>query len=66
MSLLGLEFHWDFARLTDIKHTLSGFKTAFYIGSVLLTGEYGCQDVNRNVRGFKFAWYVGQTFEGPS
>ena len=33
LELLGLELHWDFARLTDLKHTLSGFKTAFYIGA---------------------------------
>ncbi|HKF43035.1 MAG TPA: hypothetical protein VKG01_08050 [Thermoanaerobaculia bacterium] len=33
LVLLGLEMHWDFARQTDFKHTLSGFKTAFYIGT---------------------------------
>ena len=32
LSVFGLELHWDFARLTDFKHTLSPFKTAFYIG----------------------------------
>jgi Tol biopolymer transport system component len=31
--LLGLELHWDFARQTDFKNTLSGFQTAFYIGT---------------------------------
>jgi hypothetical protein len=33
LVLLGLELHWDFARQTDFKSTLSGFKTAFYIGT---------------------------------
>jgi Tol biopolymer transport system component len=33
LVLLGLELHWDFARQTDFKHTLSGFQTAFYIGT---------------------------------
>ena len=33
VSLLGLDFHWDFARLWDFKNTLSGFKTSFYIGA---------------------------------
>jgi len=32
LNLLGLPLHWDFARLWDLKHTLSSFKTAFYIG----------------------------------
>ena len=32
VNLLGLPLHWDFARLTNIRHTLSSFKTAFYIG----------------------------------
>jgi hypothetical protein len=33
VSLLGLDLHWDFARLWDFKNTLSGFKTSFYIGA---------------------------------
>jgi len=33
VSLLGLDLHWDFARLWDFKKTLSGFKTSFYIGA---------------------------------
>jgi Tol biopolymer transport system component len=33
LSLLGLPLHWDFARQTDLKNTLSGFQTAFYIGT---------------------------------
>ena len=33
LSLLGLDLHWDFARLWDFKKTLSGFKTSFYIGA---------------------------------
>ena len=32
VSFLGLELHWDFSRLTNLQHTLSGVKTAFYIG----------------------------------
>ncbi len=32
VTLLGLELHWDFARLTNLKHTLSGVQTSFYIG----------------------------------
>jgi hypothetical protein len=32
LNFLGLPLHWDFARLWDFKHTLSSFKTAFYIG----------------------------------
>jgi Tol biopolymer transport system component len=30
---LGLPLHWDFARQTDLKQTLSGFQTSFYIGT---------------------------------
>ena len=33
VSFLGLDLHWDFARLWDFKRTLSGFKTSFYIGT---------------------------------
>ena len=32
VTLLGLELHWDFSRLTNLKHTLSGVQTSFYIG----------------------------------
>ena len=32
LSLLGLELHWDFAKLTNLKRSLSGLKTSFYIG----------------------------------
>ena len=32
LNFLGLPLHWDFARLWDFKHTLSSFRTAFYIG----------------------------------
>jgi hypothetical protein len=32
LNFLGLPLHWDFARLWTFKHTLSSFKTAFYIG----------------------------------
>ncbi len=30
--LLGLQLHWDFAKLTDLKHTQGRLKTSFYIG----------------------------------
>ena len=33
LNLLGLPLHWDFARQTDLKQTLSGFMTSFYIGT---------------------------------
>lgn len=33
VSLLGLNLHWDFARLTDLKQSQSGLKTSFYIGT---------------------------------
>ena len=32
-NFLGLTLHWDFAHLTDFKHTYSGLKTSFYIGT---------------------------------
>jgi hypothetical protein len=32
LTFLGLPLHWDFAKLTDLKKTLSGFRTSFYIG----------------------------------
>ncbi|HTD53495.1 MAG TPA: BamA/TamA family outer membrane protein [Thermoanaerobaculia bacterium] len=32
VQLFGLQLHWDFARLTDLKKTLSGYRTAFFIG----------------------------------
>ena len=34
INILGLPLHWDFARLTDLKHVKSSFRTAFYIGPV--------------------------------
>jgi hypothetical protein len=33
ISLLGLQLHWDFAKLWDFRQTLSGLKTSFYIGA---------------------------------
>jgi len=33
ISLLGLNLHWDFAKLTDLKQSQSGLKTSFYIGT---------------------------------
>lgn len=33
LTLLGLQLHWDFAKLWDFKNTLSGLKTSFYIGT---------------------------------
>ena len=33
LSLLGLELHWDFSKLTDFKKSLSGLRTSFYIGT---------------------------------
>jgi Tol biopolymer transport system component len=32
VQLFGLQLHWDFARLTDLKKTLSGYRTSFFIG----------------------------------
>ena len=32
-SLFGLQLHWDFSKLTDLKSTTSGLKTSFYIGA---------------------------------
>jgi hypothetical protein len=32
LNFLGLPLHWDFARQTNLKHTLTSFRTAFYIG----------------------------------
>ncbi|HEX9147627.1 MAG TPA: hypothetical protein VF958_00570, partial [Thermoanaerobaculia bacterium] len=33
IEFLGLQLHWDFAKLWDFKKTLSGLKTSFYIGA---------------------------------
>lgn len=33
LTLLGLQLHWDFSRLTDFKQSLSGLRTSFYIGT---------------------------------
>jgi hypothetical protein len=33
-NILGLQLHWDFARIWDLKRTQSGLKTSFYIGPV--------------------------------
>ncbi len=32
-TLLGLQLHWDFSKLTDLKHSQGGLKTSFYIGA---------------------------------
>ena len=32
-NFLGLQLHWDFAKLTDFKRSLSNLKTSFYIGA---------------------------------
>lgn len=32
-QIFGLGFHWDFARQWDLKNSLSGFRTSFYIGA---------------------------------
>jgi outer membrane protein assembly factor BamA len=32
-SLFGLQLHWDFSKLTDLKKSQSGLKTSFYIGA---------------------------------
>jgi Tol biopolymer transport system component len=31
-NILGLELHWDFARRTDLKRSIGGFRTEFWIG----------------------------------
>jgi hypothetical protein len=31
-NFLGLELHWDFAKRTDLKRTMGGFRTEFWIG----------------------------------
>jgi len=31
-NFLGLELHWDFARRTDLKHTIGGTRSEFWIG----------------------------------
>jgi hypothetical protein len=31
-NFLGMELHWDFARRTDLKNTVGGFRTEFWIG----------------------------------
>ncbi|HSD72422.1 MAG TPA: hypothetical protein VLE54_06510, partial [Thermoanaerobaculia bacterium] len=33
IEFLGLQLHWDFAKLWDFKKTQSGLKTSFYIGA---------------------------------
>ena len=33
LTLLGLELHWDFAKRTDLKKSLTGLQTSFYIGA---------------------------------
>lgn len=33
LTLLGLQLHWDFAKLTNLRQSLSGLKTSFYIGA---------------------------------
>jgi hypothetical protein len=33
VEFLGLQLHWDFAKLWDFRKTLSGLKTSFYIGA---------------------------------
>lgn len=33
LTFLGLQLHWDFAKLTDLKTTQSGLRTSFYIGA---------------------------------
>ena len=33
LSLLGLQLHWDFAKLTNLSRSISGLKTSFYIGA---------------------------------
>ena len=31
-DFLGLELHWDFAKRTDLKQSLAGYRTEFWIG----------------------------------
>ncbi len=33
LNVLGLQLHWDFSKLWDLKDTQSGLKTSFYIGT---------------------------------
>jgi len=33
LDLLGVGLHWDFARQWDLRKTLSGYRTSFYIGT---------------------------------
>ncbi|MDQ5871653.1 MAG: hypothetical protein M3547_05545 [Acidobacteriota bacterium] len=33
INFIGLQLHWDFAKLWDFKNTQSGLKTSFYIGT---------------------------------
>jgi Tol biopolymer transport system component len=33
VTFLGLQLHWDFAKLTDLRQSQSGLKTSFYIGT---------------------------------
>ena len=33
LTLLGLQLHWDFSKLTNLKKSQSGLKTSFYIGA---------------------------------
>ena len=33
LELLGLQLHWDFSRLWDFRKSLTGLRTAFYIGT---------------------------------
>jgi hypothetical protein len=33
ITLFGLQLHWDFAKQWDLKDTLTGLKTSFYIGA---------------------------------
>ncbi len=33
VNFIGLQLHWDFAKLWDLKNTQSGLKTSFYIGT---------------------------------
>jgi outer membrane protein assembly factor BamA len=33
INLLGLQLHWDFAKLWDFRESSSGLKTSFYIGA---------------------------------
>ncbi len=31
-NFLGLELHWDFAKRTDLKQSIGGYRTEFWIG----------------------------------